>query len=136
KYTRFGSVCQGTPILPPAHKPDNAHRPLPKRKPPRDTARWQADTCQQDRICTPERSTGNIKGGLTRWRFFSVRQGMRTRIYIFTPMQKTYPNHVKAWLRAFRLRTLPLAVACIGMGGFLAAEAGAFRLDVFLLCIV
>lgn len=51
-------------------------------------------------------------------------------------MQNSYPTHVKAWLRAFRLRTLPLAVACIGMGGFLAARADAFRLDVFLLCII
>lgn len=57
-------------------------------------------------------------------------------MYIFAPMQNTYPNNIKAWLRAFRLRTLPLALACIGMGGFLAAEAEAFRLDIFLLCIV
>lgn len=34
------------------------------------------------------------------------------------------------------MRTLPLALACIGMGGFLAAEAGAFRIDILLLCIV
>lgn len=51
-------------------------------------------------------------------------------------MQDTYPNNAKAWLKAFRLRTLPLAVACIGMGGFLAAAAEAFRLDIFLLCVV
>lgn len=43
---------------------------------------------------------------------------------------------VKAWLRAFRLRTLPLALACIGMGAFLAAGAQAFRIDIFVLCIV
>jgi 1,4-dihydroxy-2-naphthoate octaprenyltransferase len=43
---------------------------------------------------------------------------------------------VKAWLRAFRLRTLPLALACIGMGAFLAASAQAFRMDIFVLCIV
>ena len=43
---------------------------------------------------------------------------------------------VKAWLRAFRLRTLPLALACIGMGAFLAAGAQAFRMDIFLLCVV
>jgi 1,4-dihydroxy-2-naphthoate polyprenyltransferase len=40
------------------------------------------------------------------------------------------------WLKAFRLRTLPLALSCIGMGGFLAAAAGAFRWDIFLLCIL
>ncbi len=40
----------------------------------------------------------------------------------------------KAWISAFRPRTLPLALSCIGMGGFLAASAGAFRWDIFLLC--
>ncbi len=34
---------------------------------------------------------------------------------------------VKDWLEAFRLRTLPLALACIGMGSFLAAADGVFR---------
>jgi 1,4-dihydroxy-2-naphthoate octaprenyltransferase len=42
---------------------------------------------------------------------------------------------VKTWLGAFRLRTLPLALSCIGMGGFLAANAHAFRWDIFLLCV-
>jgi len=42
---------------------------------------------------------------------------------------------IKVWLHAFRLRTLPLALSCIAMGGFLAASANAFRWDVFLLCI-
>lgn len=42
---------------------------------------------------------------------------------------------IKAWLQAFRLRTLPVALSCIAMGGFLAASANAFRWDVFLLCI-
>lgn len=41
---------------------------------------------------------------------------------------------IKAWISAFRLRTLPLALACIGMGGFLAASQGAFRMDIFILC--
>jgi 1,4-dihydroxy-2-naphthoate polyprenyltransferase len=41
---------------------------------------------------------------------------------------------IKAWIYAFRLRTLPLALACIGMGGFLAASQQAFRWDIFLLC--
>jgi 1,4-dihydroxy-2-naphthoate polyprenyltransferase len=45
-------------------------------------------------------------------------------------------TNTKAWLEAFRLRTLPLALSCIAMGGFLAAAANAFRLDIFLLCIV
>lgn len=40
----------------------------------------------------------------------------------------------KAWISAFRPRTLPLALSCIGMGSFLAASAGAFRWDIFLLC--
>jgi 1,4-dihydroxy-2-naphthoate polyprenyltransferase len=40
-----------------------------------------------------------------------------------------------AWLHAFRLRTLPLALSSIGMGGFLADSFGLFRLDVFLWCV-
>ncbi|HET9486866.1 MAG TPA: 1,4-dihydroxy-2-naphthoate polyprenyltransferase [Chryseosolibacter sp.] len=40
------------------------------------------------------------------------------------------------WLEAFRLRTLPLALSSIAMGGFLAYRAGAFRWDIFLLCIL
>lgn len=40
----------------------------------------------------------------------------------------------KAWLSAARPRTLPLALASIGMGSFLAASVGAFSLRVFLLC--
>ncbi|MBA4058686.1 MAG: 1,4-dihydroxy-2-naphthoate octaprenyltransferase [Marivirga sp.] len=43
---------------------------------------------------------------------------------------------IKVWLHAFRLRTLPLALSCIAMGGFLAASANAFRWNIFLLCIV
>lgn len=42
---------------------------------------------------------------------------------------------VKSWISAFRLRTLPLALSCIGMGGFLAANANAFRWDIFILCV-
>lgn len=42
---------------------------------------------------------------------------------------------LKSWIGAFRLRTLPLALSCIGMGGFLAANAHAFRWDIFLLCV-
>ena len=40
------------------------------------------------------------------------------------------------WIKAFRLRTLPLALSCIGMGGFLAAAQGAFQWDIFFLCIL
>lgn len=40
------------------------------------------------------------------------------------------------WLRAFRLRTLPLSLSSIAMGGFLASRAGAFRWDIFLLCVL
>ena len=41
---------------------------------------------------------------------------------------------MKNWLAAFRLRTLPLALASIGMGAFLAAASGAFNALVFGLC--
>jgi 1,4-dihydroxy-2-naphthoate polyprenyltransferase len=41
---------------------------------------------------------------------------------------------LKAWISAFRLRTLPLALSCIGMGGFLAAGAGKFNSGIFVLC--
>ncbi|MEM7656485.1 MAG: 1,4-dihydroxy-2-naphthoate polyprenyltransferase [Bacteroidota bacterium] len=34
---------------------------------------------------------------------------------------------IQAWLSAFRLRTLPLALASIGMGSFIAASDGQFR---------
>lgn len=40
----------------------------------------------------------------------------------------------KAWLHAFRLRTLPLSLSSIGMGGFLAAMVEKFDLVIFLLC--
>ncbi|MCE7863420.1 MAG: 1,4-dihydroxy-2-naphthoate polyprenyltransferase [Bacteroidetes bacterium CHB5] len=40
----------------------------------------------------------------------------------------------KAWIQAFRLRTLPLSMACIGMAGFLAAAAGKFNGLLFVLC--
>ncbi|HEY3404855.1 MAG TPA: UbiA family prenyltransferase, partial [Ohtaekwangia sp.] len=43
--------------------------------------------------------------------------------------------NIKAWLSAFRLRTLPLALSCILMGGFMASAAGAFQWNIFLLCI-
>jgi 1,4-dihydroxy-2-naphthoate octaprenyltransferase len=43
---------------------------------------------------------------------------------------------MRIWVKAFRLRTLPLAVSCIAMGGFLASAAGAFQWNIFILCIV
>lgn len=43
--------------------------------------------------------------------------------------------NTKAWLQAFRLRTLPLALSSILMGGFLAASARAFQWSIFLLCV-
>jgi 1,4-dihydroxy-2-naphthoate octaprenyltransferase len=44
--------------------------------------------------------------------------------------------NIKVWLQALRLRTLPLALSCIGMGSFLAARLGTFRWGVFVLCIL
>ena len=43
---------------------------------------------------------------------------------------------VKDWIVAMRLRTLPLAVASIGMGGFLAYDIGQFDIGVFSLCLL
>ena len=42
---------------------------------------------------------------------------------------------LKHWIAAFRFRTLPLALACIGMGSFLAAYYGVFDLTVCLLSL-
>ncbi|MDW7694050.1 1,4-dihydroxy-2-naphthoate polyprenyltransferase [Flammeovirgaceae bacterium SG7u.111] len=41
---------------------------------------------------------------------------------------------MKIWLEAIRLRTLPLALASIGMGSFLAAAQHGFRWEVLALC--
>jgi 1,4-dihydroxy-2-naphthoate octaprenyltransferase len=41
---------------------------------------------------------------------------------------------IKVWLSAFRLRTLPLALSSIAMGGFLAASAGKFNGLIFFFC--
>lgn len=43
---------------------------------------------------------------------------------------------MKHWIKAFRLRTLPLSLSSIGMGGFLAAFYGAFKADIFGWCIL
>jgi 1,4-dihydroxy-2-naphthoate polyprenyltransferase len=45
-------------------------------------------------------------------------------------------SNTRIWLKAFRLRTLPLAVSCIAMGAFLASAVNNFRMDIFLLCIL
>ena len=42
----------------------------------------------------------------------------------------------QAWLSAVRLRTLPLALASIGMGSFLAADQYLFDFWIFLLCVL
>ena len=41
---------------------------------------------------------------------------------------------MKVWIEAFRLRTLPLSLSCIGMGGFLAATQNKFNGLIFFLC--
>ena len=43
---------------------------------------------------------------------------------------------MKAWISAFRLRTLPLAISSILLGSFLAAADGVFQWNVFLLSII
>jgi 1,4-dihydroxy-2-naphthoate polyprenyltransferase len=46
------------------------------------------------------------------------------------------PMNMKAWLNAFRLRTLPLALSCIGMAGFLAAYKNKFDGLIFTFCCI
>ncbi len=41
---------------------------------------------------------------------------------------------MKVWIEAFRLRTLPLSLSCIGMAGFLAAAQNKFNGLIFFLC--
>lgn len=41
---------------------------------------------------------------------------------------------VKSWIGAFRLRTLPLSLSCIGMGSFLAAGVHQFNGLIFTFC--
>jgi len=45
-------------------------------------------------------------------------------------------SFMKAWLKAFRLRTLPLALTSIGMGAILATMYQRFNLSVFILSIL
>ncbi|HEY4650745.1 MAG TPA: 1,4-dihydroxy-2-naphthoate polyprenyltransferase [Pontibacter sp.] len=46
------------------------------------------------------------------------------------------PGLVKAWISAFRPRTLPLALSCIGMGGFMAAANDFFNGTIVALCVL
>ncbi|WP_299821140.1 1,4-dihydroxy-2-naphthoate polyprenyltransferase [uncultured Pontibacter sp.] len=46
------------------------------------------------------------------------------------------PGLVKVWISAFRPRTLPLALSCIGMGGFMAAADGYFNGAIVALCVL
>lgn len=46
------------------------------------------------------------------------------------------PTQTEAWISAMRPRTLPLAMACILMGSFLAAADGSFRWTVTILSVV
>jgi 1,4-dihydroxy-2-naphthoate octaprenyltransferase len=51
------------------------------------------------------------------------------------PRNQTFAAmNVSAWISAFRLRTLPLALSSVTMGGFLAATQGSFNAAVFALC--
>ena len=45
-------------------------------------------------------------------------------------------SNFKDWLTAARPRTLPLSLACIGMGAFLAASVGKFDTTIFALCVL
>ncbi len=46
------------------------------------------------------------------------------------------PTQTQAWISAMRPRTLPLAIACIVMGAFLAAANGSFRWSVTVLSVL
>ncbi len=51
-------------------------------------------------------------------------------------LQKMNHSPVKVWISAFRLRTLPLSLSSIIVGGALAIQQGAFNPLVFGLCIL
>ena len=51
-------------------------------------------------------------------------------------MDTLLSNKKQAWLHAIRLRTLPLALASIFMGSFIAFYEGIFRWEVFLLAVL
>ena len=48
----------------------------------------------------------------------------------------TNNNFLTRWLMAARLRTLPLACSSVLLGAGLAADAGAFRWSLFVLCLL
>ncbi|MFY7788681.1 MAG: 1,4-dihydroxy-2-naphthoate polyprenyltransferase, partial [Thermoflexibacteraceae bacterium] len=50
--------------------------------------------------------------------------------------QNALYSMVKAWLLAFRLRTLPLALSSIFMGSFLAAQQFAFKIEIFVWAVL
>ncbi|HXH17826.1 MAG TPA: 1,4-dihydroxy-2-naphthoate polyprenyltransferase [Chitinophagales bacterium] len=50
-----------------------------------------------------------------------------------SPSAATY---IKSWLKAIRLRTLPLSLSCIAMGSFLAGAEGKFSWAVFILAVI
>ena len=43
---------------------------------------------------------------------------------------------IRSWIKAFRLRSLPLALACISMGSILAMIMQKLRWDVFILSLI
>jgi len=43
---------------------------------------------------------------------------------------------IRSWIKAFRLRSLPLALACISMGSILAAVLETMRWDIFILSLL
>nr|WP_320120127.1 1,4-dihydroxy-2-naphthoate polyprenyltransferase [uncultured Marinifilum sp.] len=45
-------------------------------------------------------------------------------------------NKIKAWIHAFRLRTLPLALSNIFLGSFLAISDGVFSIRIFILAML
>lgn len=45
-------------------------------------------------------------------------------------------DKLKIWIKAFRLRTLPLALANAVMGSFLALDDGSFKWEIFILTVV
>ena len=44
--------------------------------------------------------------------------------------------NMNKWIKAFRLRTLPLSLACVGMGSFLAASFDVFKWNILLLTLL
>jgi len=56
--------------------------------------------------------------------------------YIKTILEITLKNKRQAWLYAFRLRTLPLALSSIFLASFIAYSSGNFRWEVLILAAV